>query len=148
MPSTVCGYRYPSLRGQSDRYSKRQITNNKCSLHPQCTVDCLSVSSYVQWNCLARLSLSNMVLKMNLVMTQSTENFCVSEDYSDQTESCNYVLIPCGYKQIPNNSRCTNDEQNSKTYHSYTRSSQSYNLSVSEPQQQGEKSVHAYCRQC
>ena len=31
---------------------------------------------------------------------------------------------------------------------SYTCSSISYNLSVSEPQQQGEKSVHTYCSQC
>ena len=54
-----------------------------CYLHPQCTVQCFSVSNYVQWNCLARLSLSRRVLNMNLVLTQSNENFCVSEDCGD-----------------------------------------------------------------
>ena len=39
-------------------------------------------------------------------------------------------------------------EKIQKNYYSYTGSFQSYNLSVSEPQQQGEKSVHAYCCHC
>ena len=57
-------------------------------MFPVPTVHCrlpfyIELSSYVQWNCLARLSLSNMVLNMNLIMTQSTENVCVSEGCGD-----------------------------------------------------------------
>ena len=42
-----------------------------------------SVSSFIQCIYLARLSLNNMVLTMNLVMTQRHENFCVGTDCSD-----------------------------------------------------------------
>ena len=76
-------------------YNKRHTTNNQCSLHPQCTVHCLSVSSYVQWNCLACLSSKNIALNIvntNLIVTQSEENFCVSEDCDEQAQSCTYVL--------------------------------------------------------
>ena len=67
---------------ESYSYTVRQITNNQCYPHPQCTVYCLSVSSYIQCICLARLSLNNMVLTMNLVITQRHENLYVGSDCS------------------------------------------------------------------
>ena len=77
---------YPSLRCYRHHYNKRQITKNQCSLHPQCTVHYLSVSGYVQWNCLAWLSSKNIALNMvntNLIVTQSEDNFCVSKDWDE-----------------------------------------------------------------
>ena len=34
------------------------------------------------------------MVNMSLVVTESDENVCVSEDYGDWTQNCTYVLIP------------------------------------------------------
>ena len=107
-------------------YYMRQIADNQCYLHPQCTVDALlawyqashwgekekknrrvqkkkgdlvsclfprcgawskanalSVSSYAQWNCLARFS-RNLAWKLNFVMRQCEENVCIYEKATRQ----------------------------------------------------------------
>ena len=70
---------HPSLRCQSFGDKQRQVRNNQCHLHSQCSRHYLSVSRYVKRNWLVLLSLRKVVQHLDLVMTQNEENLHVTE---------------------------------------------------------------------